>query len=251
MNYTQAQIDRANAVSLEDFLRSQGEQLIKNGREYRWKAHESLIVSGNKWWFRHSQSKGGYVMEFYGKSFTEAVGLLTGEHGESLTKPHRLLSSGFPSPAKSPTGQCNIFVKYEVSASRLLRPFFCPGIFMRTAATTTPSLWAGTETVFQDMLISEERQTASGRIFPALTSPMVLAMWGVETSSLPLKHSLICCLSSACIRRNGSLAATLLWAVCPAGLWSVFSLNAGTFRKCSSVWTATPQEVKPVIGCWG
>ena len=29
MNYTQAQIDRANAVSLEDFLRSQGEQLIK------------------------------------------------------------------------------------------------------------------------------------------------------------------------------------------------------------------------------
>ena len=31
MNYTQAQIDRANAVSLEDFLRSQGEQLIKSG----------------------------------------------------------------------------------------------------------------------------------------------------------------------------------------------------------------------------
>ena len=25
MNYTQAQIDRANAVSLEDFLRTQGE----------------------------------------------------------------------------------------------------------------------------------------------------------------------------------------------------------------------------------
>ena len=38
MNYTQAQIDRANAVSLEDFLRTQGETLIKSGREYRWKA---------------------------------------------------------------------------------------------------------------------------------------------------------------------------------------------------------------------
>ena len=36
MNYTQAQIDRANAVSLEDFLRTQGETLIKSGREYRW-----------------------------------------------------------------------------------------------------------------------------------------------------------------------------------------------------------------------
>ena len=59
MRYTQEQIDRANAVSLEDFLRSQGEQLIKSGREYRWKAHDSLTVRGNKW-FRHSQSKGGY-----------------------------------------------------------------------------------------------------------------------------------------------------------------------------------------------
>ena len=72
MNYTQAQIDRANAVSLEDFLRTQGETLIKSGREYRWKEHDSLTVRGNKW-FRHSQSKGGYpidfVMEFYGKSF--------------------------------------------------------------------------------------------------------------------------------------------------------------------------------------
>ena len=69
MNYTQAQIDRANAVSLEDFLRTQGETLIKSGREYRWKEHDSLTVRGNKW-FRHSQSKGGYpidfVMEFYG-----------------------------------------------------------------------------------------------------------------------------------------------------------------------------------------
>ena len=75
MNYTQAQIDRANAVSLEDFLRTQGETLIKSGREYRWKEHDSLTVRGNKW-FRHSQSKGGYpsdfVMEFYGKSFPEA-----------------------------------------------------------------------------------------------------------------------------------------------------------------------------------
>lgn len=89
MNYTQAQIDRANAVSLEDFLRTQGETLIKSGREYRWKEHDSLTVRGNKW-FRHSQSKGGYpidfVMEFYGKSFPEAVQLLTGESGEGQSE---------------------------------------------------------------------------------------------------------------------------------------------------------------------
>ena len=89
MNYTQAQIDRANAVSLEDFLRTQGETLIKSGREYRWKEHDSLTVRGNKW-FRDSQSKGGYpidfVMEFYGKSFPEAVQMLTGENGEGQTE---------------------------------------------------------------------------------------------------------------------------------------------------------------------
>lgn len=82
MVYTQEQIDRANQVNLEQFLRSQGEQLIKSGNEYRWKRHDSLTIKGNKW-FRHSQSKGGYpvefVMEFFGKSFPEAVFLLIGE----------------------------------------------------------------------------------------------------------------------------------------------------------------------------
>ncbi len=82
MSYTQEQIDRANQVNLEQFLRSQGEELIKSGREYRWKNHDSLTVKGNKW-FRHSQSKGGYpidfVMEFYDKTFPEAMQMLIGE----------------------------------------------------------------------------------------------------------------------------------------------------------------------------
>ncbi len=82
MSYTQEQIDRANQVNLEQFLRSQGEELMKSGREYRWKNHDSLTVKGNKW-FRHSQSKGGYpidfVMEFYNKTFPEAMKMLIGE----------------------------------------------------------------------------------------------------------------------------------------------------------------------------
>ena len=84
MYYTQEQIDRANQADLVSFLQSQGEQLTRAGNEYRWKRHDSLTVRGNKW-YRHSQSKGGgpvdFVMEFFGKSFTEAVELLTGEKG--------------------------------------------------------------------------------------------------------------------------------------------------------------------------
>ncbi len=53
MSYTQEQIDRANQVDLEQFLRSHGEQVTKSGSEYRWKRHDSLTIKGNKW-FRHS-----------------------------------------------------------------------------------------------------------------------------------------------------------------------------------------------------
>ena len=82
MNYTQDQIDRANQTDLVAFLQAQGEPLERAGAEYRWKKHDSLTVRENKW-YRHSRSKGGgpvdFVMEFYGRSFTEAVAMLLGE----------------------------------------------------------------------------------------------------------------------------------------------------------------------------
>ena len=106
MTYTQAQIDRANAANLEDFLRAQGETLVRSGKEYRWKAHDSLTVCGNKW-FRHSQSKGGYpvdfVMEFYGKSFPEAVQMLTGEPGEVQPEAGPAPSPAFRLPLRNVT----------------------------------------------------------------------------------------------------------------------------------------------------
>ena len=106
MTYTQAQIDRANAANLEDFLRAQGETLVRSGKEYRWKAHDSLTVCGNKW-FRHSQSKGGYpvdfVMEFYGKSFPEAVQMLTGEPGEVQPEADPAPSPAFRLPLRNVT----------------------------------------------------------------------------------------------------------------------------------------------------
>ena len=106
MTYTQAQIDCANAANLEDFLRAQGETLVRSGKEYRWKAHDSLTVCGNKW-FRHSQSKGGlpvdFVMEFYGKSFPEAVQMLTGEPGEAQPEADPAPSPAFRLPLRNVT----------------------------------------------------------------------------------------------------------------------------------------------------
>ena len=106
MTYTQAQIDRANAANLEDFLRAQGETLVRSGKEYRWKTHDSLTVCGNKW-FRHSQSRGGFpvdfVMEFYGKSFPEAVQMLTGEPGEAQPEADPVPSPAFRLPLRNVT----------------------------------------------------------------------------------------------------------------------------------------------------
>ena len=106
MTYTQAQIDKANAVDLEKFLRAQGETLVRSGKEYRWKAHDSLTVCENKW-FRHSRSKGGFpvdfVMEFYGKSFPEAVQMLTGEPGEAQPEADPAPSPAFRLPLRNVT----------------------------------------------------------------------------------------------------------------------------------------------------
>ena len=104
MFYSQEQIDRANQVNLEDFLRIQGETLIRSGKEYRWKCHDSLTVRENKW-FRHSQSKGGYpvdfVMEFYGKSFPEAVRMLIDEEGTGVQEARPALPPDFRLPLRN------------------------------------------------------------------------------------------------------------------------------------------------------
>ena len=108
MYFSQEQIDRANQADLTDFLRGQGEQLERTGNEYRWKRHDSLTVRGNKW-YRHSQSKGGapidFVMEFYGKSFTEAVELLTGEKGTAPPPDRPAPFSDFRLPPRSITAE--------------------------------------------------------------------------------------------------------------------------------------------------
>lgn len=128
MTYTQAQIDKANAVDLEKFLRAQGETLVRSGKEYRWKAHDSLTVCGNKW-FRHSQSKGGFpvdfVMEFYGKSFPEAVQMLTGETGEVQPEADPAPSPAFRLPLRNVTNANTLnYLTQERKLSPSLVNFF-------------------------------------------------------------------------------------------------------------------------------
>lgn len=130
MGYTQEQIDRANQVNLEDFLRSQGEQLTRSGNEYRWKRHDSLTIRGNKW-FRHSQSKGGYpvefVMEFYGKTFPEAVQMLIG--GMPVDNSAAVSSSEFRLPPKSRyTERMTAYLLQRKIPEELIQEFYREGL---------------------------------------------------------------------------------------------------------------------------
>ena len=120
MQYTEEQIARANQTDLVSFLNEQGEQLVKSGREYRWKKHDSVTISGNRW-YRHSQSKGGYpvdfVMEFYYATFPEAVKMLIGEEGEGRQKSCPAPSKDFRLPEKNEDNE--MIVKYLTESREL------------------------------------------------------------------------------------------------------------------------------------
>lgn len=136
MGYTQEQIDRANQVNLEQFLRSQGEQIIKSGNEYRWKRHDSLTIKENKW-FRHSQSKGGYpidfVMEFFSKTFPEAVQMLTGEvpagNGKTAAP-----SAEFRLPPRNPyIEKMMVYLQQRKIPEELVQEFYKEGLIYEDA----------------------------------------------------------------------------------------------------------------------
>lgn len=120
MQYTEEQIARANQTNLVSFLNAQGEQLMKSGKEYRWKKHDSVTISGNRW-YRHSQSKGGYpvdfVMEFYYATFPEAVKILIGEEGEGRQKSCPAPSKDFRLPEKNEDNE--MIVKYLTESREL------------------------------------------------------------------------------------------------------------------------------------
>lgn len=93
---TDEQKERANCVNLPHFLMSKGFDLKKSGREYIWKEHDSVNIKDNApgekgQWYRFSTGQGGdnigFIQEFMGLSFKEAVEALNGEHYERSFAP--------------------------------------------------------------------------------------------------------------------------------------------------------------------
>lgn len=98
MKITDEQKERAAFVNLPQFLMAHGFDLKKVGREYVWKDHDSLHIKDNGpgergAWFRFSEDKGGdnigFLREYMGMSFVDAVEALTGEHIDRTFTPSR------------------------------------------------------------------------------------------------------------------------------------------------------------------
>ena len=95
-------------MNLVEFLRHQGEKLIRSGPEYRLGSDHSVTVRGNGW-YDHAVKEGGgpitFVQKFYGLSYLEAMTwLLNGEQGEIRAAPPKVKEKKeFSLPPKNDT----------------------------------------------------------------------------------------------------------------------------------------------------
>lgn len=91
--FTAEQKLRAGSVDLEEFLRQQGETLIRSGRDKRLASDHSVTIRGSEWYDHAAQRGGGpitFVQRFYNKSYPEAVSLLLGgANGMAFPKAHK------------------------------------------------------------------------------------------------------------------------------------------------------------------
>ena len=219
MYYTQEQIDHANQADLVSFLQSQGEQLTRAGNEYRWKRHDSLTVRGNKW-YRHSQRKGGapidFVMEFFGKSFTEAVELLTGEKG--IAPPPDRPSPAFLSDFRLPPRNTdNRTARNYLTAARRIDEdvtgfFFATGDIYEEAAHHN-AVFVGRDEDGVPRYANQRGTAGSFRLDVKGSDKAFNFCYRGEGERLfVLKPPLTSYLSSACSKRIGKSKAIWRWA---------------------------------------
>lgn len=128
MRLTDEQIERAKTVNLPQFLMANGFDLKKAGKEYVWKEHDSLHIRDNApgergRWYRFSENKGGdnigFLREYMGMSFVEAVEALNGEHYDRIYTPSRTYE---PKPEKKKEGVLKI---EEADNARRVFAYLC------------------------------------------------------------------------------------------------------------------------------
>ena len=84
MSIEQSIIQQARQADLVSYLLARGEPLIKNGKGFSHKVHNSLKITGNMYCWNSKGTKGNslnFLMDFYNMDFKQAIEELTGEKG--------------------------------------------------------------------------------------------------------------------------------------------------------------------------
>lgn len=106
--YSNEQIALANSVNLVDFLKMQGEKLIKSGKDMRWERNHSVTLRDNRY-YKWKENEGGYpiqfLKEFYGYDFKQAMEVLLSSVGDvelvNSLEDHEEVKKPFAAPEKN------------------------------------------------------------------------------------------------------------------------------------------------------
>lgn len=114
--YTQEQFNTALSVDVLEFLKSRGYEFKKCGNEYHMKAHDSFVVSNNKWCW-NSRGIGGSAIGFLTKvenmNIVDAVLLLCGKQYGEIRK-----STGIFNPNSEPSLPKNLVIPNANNTAR-------------------------------------------------------------------------------------------------------------------------------------
>ena len=118
IHFTEEQKRRASSVDLPEFLRRQGEKLLRSGREYRMASDRSVTIRGNEW-YDHETGQGGGPISFLqtrcGLSYPEAVSRLLEEQVpvvQTYQKPEEEQRKPFVPPSANREMPCMASVPY-------------------------------------------------------------------------------------------------------------------------------------------
>lgn len=106
--YSDEQIALANSVNLVDFLKMQGEKLIKSGKDMRWERNHSVTLRDNRY-YKWKEGEGGYpiqfLKEFYNYDFKQAMEVLLSTVGDvelvNSLEDHDEVKKPFVAPEKN------------------------------------------------------------------------------------------------------------------------------------------------------
>lgn len=123
MRVTAEEIEQAKEIPLIDFVDASGLDVEQEGKQYRLKDHDSLVITGNKFYW-NSQQEGGYgaisfAMTYYDMKFPEAVKHVNEYEYGQLTKVEQQNKEPFTYPKHYETNNTQAMEDYLVNERKI------------------------------------------------------------------------------------------------------------------------------------